>query len=280
MRALNLCLSCLIQSISYVKLIQLKSLVCVKTVALLLICILSYGQEIPQKVVNENAQFWISTNNVFRVANRWAILNDIHIRRNNFIADPNFYFLRVGGQYYLNSNLRFASGYAHLWLTPSGDWDSFQNENRVYQQLSLSRRYEKMNALFRIRLEQRFFNNVQDGRSLEDDSFVNRIRFLVSTGFPFKKEGPTEFILANETHLNFGKDVIFNTFNQNRLTIGLKHKISSKWKVDFGYMMVYQQLATGNVYNLNHTLRLFFYGSFDFRKNKDLPFNEVRHGDE
>ena len=260
--------------------IQLKSLVCFKTVALLLIGTLSYGQEIPQKVVNENAQFWISTNNVFRVANRWAILNDIHIRRNNFVADPNFYFLRVGGQYYLNSNLRFAAGYAHLWLTPTGDWDSFQNENRVYQQLSLSRRYEKMNALFRIRLEQRFFNNVQDGRSLEDDSFVNRIRFLVSAGFPFKKDGPTEFILANETHLNFGKDVIFNTFNQNRLTIGLKHKLSSKWKVDFGYMMVYQQLATGNVYNLNHTFRLFFYGSFDFRKNKDLPFNEVRHGDE
>jgi len=261
-------------------LIQLKSLVCFKTVALLLIGTLSYGQEMPQKVVNENAQFWISTNNVFRIANRWAILNDIHIRRNNFVADPNFYFLRVGGQYYLNSNLRFAAGYAHLWLTPTGDWDSFQNENRVYQQLSLSRRYEKMNALFRMRLEQRFFNNVQDGRSLEDDSFVNRIRFLVSVGFPFKKDGPTEFILANETHLNFGKDVIFNTFNQNRLTIGLKHKLSSKWKVDFGYMMVYQQLATGNVYNLNHTFRLFFYGSFDFRKIKDLPFNEVRHGDE
>jgi hypothetical protein len=44
--------------------------------------------------------------------------------------------------------------------------------------------------------------------------------------------------------------------------------------------MVYQQLAAGNVYNLNHTLRLFFYGSFDFRKNKNLPFNEVRHGEE
>ncbi|WP_149303818.1 DUF2490 domain-containing protein [Pareuzebyella sediminis] len=258
----------------------MKSFVFGLTVILFLVSDCTRGQELPERVVNENAQFWISTNNVFRIANRWAILNDIHIRRNNFLADSNFYFLRVGGQYYLNANLRLATGYAHLWLTPTGDWDNFQNENRIYQQLSVSKRYERMNALFRIRLEQRFFNNVQDGQSLNDDFFVNRIRFLVSAGFPFKQDGATELILANEIHLNFGQDVVFNTFNQNRLTIGVKHKLSRHWKVDCGYMMVYQQLAAGNVYNLNHTLRLFFYGSFDFRKNKNVPFNEVRHGEE
>ncbi len=240
----------------------------------------SYSQELPERVVNENAQFWISTNNLFRVANRWAILNDIHVRRNNFLADPNFYFLRFGSQFYLNANLRLAAGYAHLWLTPTGDWDNFQNENRIYQQLSLSRRYEKLNALFRIRIEQRFFNNVVDGQSLNDDFYVNRLRFLISAGFPFKQDGPTEFILANEIHLNLGKEVVFNTFNQNRLTVGIKHKLNKNWKVDCGYMMVYQQLAAGNVYNLNHTLRLFFYGSFDFRKNKNSPFDEIRHSEE
>lgn len=238
------------------------------------------AQELPEKVINENAQFWISTNNVFRISDRFALLNDLHIRRTEFVKEDNFYFLRVGGQYYINANLRLAGGYAHLWLTTNGDWDAYLNENRIYQQLSISKRYERLNALFRLRLEQRFFNNVQDGQSLNNDFFVNRIRFLASAGFPLKKGGRTELILANEIHLNFGKDVVFNTFNQNRLTFGIKHKLSKSWKFDCGYMMVFQQLATGNVYNLNHTLRLFFYGSFDLRKNKKLPFNEVRHGDE
>jgi hypothetical protein len=240
----------------------------------------SRAQELPEKVINENAQFWISTNNLFRVAERWAVLNDIHIRRTNFMADPNFYFLRVGGQYYIKPNLRVAGGYAHLWLTTQGNWDAFQNENRIYQQFSISQRYENLNALFRLRLEQRFFNNVVDGTSLKDDFYINRLRFLVSVGFPFKKGGKTEFLLADEIHLNFGEEVVYNTFNQNRLTIGIKHKLSEQWKFDLGYMMVYQQLAVGNTYNLNHTLRLFFYGSFDFRKNKNKPFDEVRHGEE
>jgi hypothetical protein len=240
----------------------------------------SYGQDVPEKVINENAQFWISTNNVFRISERWALLNDIHIRRTDFVAEPNFYFLRVGAQYYIKPNLRVAGGYAHLWLTTQGNWDRFQNENRIYQQFSISQRFEKLNALFRLRTEQRFFNNVVDGTSLNDDFFVNRVRFLVSVGIPFKEGGKTQFMLADEIHLNFGEEVVFNTFNQNRLTVGIKHKINNHWSFDTGYMMVYQQLAAGNVYNLNHTLRLFFYGSFDFRKDKKEPFDPVRHGEE
>lgn len=238
------------------------------------------AQELPEKVINENVQFWTSANLVFRIGERWALLNDYHIRRTDFVAKPNFYFLRFGGQYYIKPNIRVAGGYAHLWLTPQGTWDSYQNENRIYQQFSISQRFPKLNALFRLRTEQRFFNTVVNGSSLNDDFLIHRVRFLVSVGFPFKEGGNTEFLLADEIHLNFGENVVYNTFNQNRLTVGIKQKLNDQWKFDFGYMMVYQQLAPGNVYNLNHTLRLFFYGSFDFRKNKSQPFDPVRHGEE
>jgi len=238
------------------------------------------AQEQLEKVINENQQFWISTNNIFRISERWAILNDIHVRRTDFVSNPNFYFIRAGAQYYIKPHLRVAAGYAHLWLTTQGNWDTFQNENRIYQQFSISQRYEKLNALFRLRTEQRFFNNIVDGANINDDFTVHRVRFLVSVGVPLKKGGKTQFILANEIHLNFGKNIIFNTFNQNRFTAGIKRQINKQWSFDLGYMMVYQQLASGNTYNLNHTLRLFFYGSFDFRKNKKEPFNPVRHSEE
>ena len=243
-------------------------------------CTSVFGQEAQEKSINENAQFWTSTNIVFRVSDKWSVLNDIHIRRTDFITEPNFYFLRFGGQYYIKPNIRAAAGYAHLWLTNSGNWDIYQNENRTYQQFGIFEKFPKLNAFFRLRLEQRFFNTVVDGKSLNDNFMTHRLRFLISVGFPFKEGGKTEFMLADEIHLNFGKEVIYNTFNQNRLTVGIKHKINDQWKFDFGYMMVYQQLAAGNVYNLNHTLRLFFYGNFDFRKDKSGKIDEIRHGDE
>lgn len=251
---------------------------------LVLLVLLPFGvlnaQETPEKIINENVQFWISTNNVFRLSEKWAVLNDLHIRRSDFVAKPNFYFVRVGGQYYIKPNIRLAGGYAHLWLTSSGDWDAYLNENRTYQQFSISQKFPKLNAFFRLRLEQRFFNNVVEGNSLEDDYLIHRVRFLISGGIPLNESGTTELLLADEIHLNFGKEVVYNTFNQNRLTIGVRQKLSEQWKVDFGYMMVYQQLAAGNVYNLNHTMRLFFYGNFDFRKDKTQKIDEVRHAEE
>ncbi|WP_115461386.1 DUF2490 domain-containing protein [Winogradskyella aurantiaca] len=255
-----------------------------RTIVLVMALILTYGtshsQELPEKVINENVQFWISTNNVFRISERWAILNDIHVRRTDFVAKPNFYFIRFGGQYYIKPNIRLAGGYAHLWLTPSGSWDAYQNENRIYQQFSISQKFPKLNAFFRLRTEQRFFNNVVNGQSLNDDFLIHRVRFLISGGIPFKEGSRTELMIANEIHLNFGKNVVYNTFNQNRLTLGIRHKLNDQWKFDCGYMLVYQQLAVGNVYNLNHTIRLFFYGNFDFRKNKATKIDEIRHGEE
>lgn len=242
------------------------------------------AQEEPEapvsKEINEVAQFWISTNNVYRIADKWSILNDIHIRRTDFIRNPNFYFLRVGAQYYIKDNLKVAGGYAHLWLTTIDSWIAYRNENRIYQQFSVSQKFPKLNTLFRLRTEQRFFNDVIEGESLDNNFFVHRFRLLISLGFPFREGGKTQFMFADEIHLNFGKEIIYNTFNQNRLTLGIKHTLSKNWKFDCGYMMVYQQLATGFNYNLYHTFRLFFYGNFDFRKDKSQQFDEFRHGGE
>lgn len=233
-----------------------------------------------KKDINEVAQVWLSTNNVFLLSDKWAVLNDIHIRRTDFIRNPNFYFIRFGGQYNLKENLRVAGGYAHLWLTNVDSWIEYKNENRIYQQFSVTQKFPKLNTLFRIRTEQRFFNDVVEGESLENNFFIHRVRLLLSLGFPFSPQSKTQFLFADEIHLNFGKEVVYNTFNQNRLTLGIKHELSEDWKFDFGYMMVFQQLGTGVDYNLYHTLRLFFYGKFDFRKDKSKKLDEIRHGEE
>ena len=59
---------------------------------------------------------------------------------------------------------------------------------------------------------------------------VHRIRFLFGIDFPFKKGGTTRFMLADEVHLNFGKKVVFNTFNQNRIILGIKQKMTKNQK--------------------------------------------------
>ncbi len=239
------------------------------------------SEPLQEKVVFSNTHFWISTNNVFIFSKRWGILNDIHIRRTNFLKDPSFYFIRLGVQYWISNNLRVAGGYAHLWLADENQkWQRYTNENRIYQQLSFSQRNTWSNLFLRLRTEQRFFNTVENGRSLNDTRLVHRVRFLISLGIPFRKGGRTGFLIANEVLLNFGESIVFNTFDQNRLTLGITYKLSKSWRMDTGYMMVYQQRSSGFEYNLNHTLRLFFYGNFDLRKDKSKKLEVLRQADE
>ncbi len=123
-------------------------------------------EELPSKNINEQFQTWISLNTVFQFTKHWSGLADLHIRRSNFVKNPSFNFIRFGARYNFNDNLKLSGGYAHLWLARDENWTLYLNENRVYQEFILADTYPTFSGLFRIRTEQRIFNNVQDGISL------------------------------------------------------------------------------------------------------------------
>ncbi|HLG38384.1 MAG TPA: hypothetical protein VI461_01910 [Chitinophagaceae bacterium] len=50
------------------------------------------------KQVNHQYQSWFSVNTVTRINEHWAILADGHIRRNHFLAQSSFEFIRSGIQ--------------------------------------------------------------------------------------------------------------------------------------------------------------------------------------
>ena len=53
-----------------------------------------------------------------------------------------------------------------------------------------------------------------------------------------------------------------------RVFLGVKQTLGRSWSFDLGYMLLYQQKASGYPYDLNHTLRWFFYFTPDLRKVK------------
>ena len=74
--------------------------------------------------------------------------------------------------------------------------------------------------------------------------------------------------VANEVLIQFGRSVVYNTFDQVRLFGGIRQNIGRGWSYDCGYMLVFQQNAGGLSYNRNHTIRLFFYYTMDTRREK------------
>ena len=228
----------------------------------------------------EQAQFWTSINSTARISKRWGMIADIHIRRTNSISDPNFYFLRLGAAYWLNDQISFAGGTAALWrATETDSGREYALERRIYQQALWRAVIGKITFLQRVRVEQRW-QEVLDTNSGSVDRvrFSTRFRFLISAAVQvFENPKLPRPVLSNEILFHAGKEIVYNTFDQNRLFIGFNQRIGKNLMVDYGYMMVYQQRYTGNQYDLNHIFRLFLYYSPDFRKkvDKDLPHYPV-----
>ena len=233
-----------------------------------LIPLFATAQGAPAKEVNDQQQVWVSINSTMRFSERWGGIADVHVRRNNFLADPSFYFIRGGASYWLTDNLTLVAGYAHMWLAPSqAGWSTFADENRLYEQLIYTSSIGKVGVLARFRDEHRWRETIVDDRSTGKFVFSNRLRYLFSLGIPLSsKPRFPQISIANEVAVQFGRSVTLNTFDQVRLFGGIRQSIGKGWSYDLGYMLVYQQKASGYQYDRNHTLRLFFYYTLDARR--------------
>ena len=235
-----------------------------------------------EKEIDHQVHFWTSINSTMRLSNHWGVMGDFHIRRTNIIKDPSFYFLRIGGVYWINDKISLAGGGAVLWLANIQiDETYFSQERRIFQQLLWRSVNGKVGFLQRIRNEQRWHDIVNEDGSYNRTRFSNRVRFLISASIKvFEKDTAPRLIFADEILFHFGSEIVYNTFDQNRFFVGFNQRINKNLVFDYGYMAVLQQKYSGYKYDLNHTIRLFFYYSPDFRKRKEknLPHYPVSGG--
>ena len=180
------------------------------------------SQTVKEKEVNHQFQTWVSLNSVTKFSQHWGIVADVHLRTNDFFQDNNFFFLRGGVSYIPNSKFSFTGGYAHMWLAPKNpSWSTFSDENRIYQQAQMNTKSGNVSVVHRLRNEQRWqeiiINDVETG----ENKFSNRVRYLLSTTIPiFKKKSAPSLVISDELLIQFGQDVVLNTFDQNRFFIG------------------------------------------------------------
>jgi hypothetical protein len=239
---------------------------------LLFFPLIGSGQNVKNKDVTVQSQSWFACISSFKISDRWVLSADAHMRRNDFLARNSFVIVRGGIGYEIRPSLLGTFGYAHLWLSPShANWSTIANENRIYQQALYSTKIGNVTVGQRVRNEQRWQDIIVEDHKLDGLRFSNRVRYQLSCFIPISKNKSVPMlVVADEVLLQFGKDIVYNAFDQNRIFVGIRQSISKEWSYDFGYMQVYQQRASGYQYDQNHTLRLFFYYNKGFKEHKNM----------
>jgi hypothetical protein len=229
-----------------------------------------------QKKVMEIVQVWLGYVNQTRINEKWGVWFDANIRTSdNFTNGFSVSFLRPGIMYFLSENTSLILGYAFANYFAGNDGRNIaMPEHRPWQQIMWANRYPKFRLQQRLRLEERFRRKVENPDKLADGyDFNYRLRYNFSFSTPLSRKAfaphTLSLVFNDEAMLNFGQEILTNTFDQNRLFGGLNYHFSQSSSLQAGYMYTFQQQGTGAQYRNIHTVRINFLHNPDLRKKKE-----------
>jgi hypothetical protein len=225
-----------------------------------------------QKQINKQSGVWLGYFNQTRLTDRWGLWLDLHARRTQFFDRWSTQIFRPGVTYYAGDNLRLTAGYAYVRSFPAVGLHTIRPENRLWQQVLWTSRQRRLQTLQWIRLEERFNRKIANDQLQDGHDFNFRFRYLLNLMVPLNRDfidAKTLFFAFNdEIHINAGKQITFNLFDQNRFFVGLGYQFTKQFNMQVGYMNQFQQLPSGNHFNSNNVLRVFVFHNLDLRAKK------------
>ncbi|HYE55231.1 MAG TPA: DUF2490 domain-containing protein [Chitinophagaceae bacterium] len=226
-----------------------------------------------QKQTTHVQQVWLAYFNQTRFSDKWGLWADVHLRtKEDFAEDLSTFIGRVGIMYYINDNAKLTAGYGYVNHFPAGATTISQPEHRPWQQFQWHTKYPKARLMQYIRLEERFRRKIENNELADGHLFNYRLRYNIFYNVPLSKNAfaprTLSFIANDELHINFGKEIVYNYFDQNRFFIGLGYHLNARDQLQFGYMNLFQQLGSGNQYRNIHAVRVYFAHNLDVRKKE------------
>ena len=243
--------------------------------SLVFVIFLSLQLSAQTKTTTHVEQVWLAYFNQTRFSDKWGMWADLHLRtKEDFFTNFSTGIIRLGLTYYLNTDAKFTLGYAYVNHFPGGNHKNIsQPEHRPWQQFQWHTNYPKLKLMQYIRLEERYVRKVLNDVELADGyNFNFRVRYNFFSQFPIGKKrfqpGSFSFVLNDEIHINFGEEIVYNTFDQNRFFLGFQYQLANNMNLQFGYLNQFVQTSSGNEYRSINAARIFLLHNIDARKKK------------
>lgn len=173
----------------------------------------------------------------------------------------------LGGCYFLQSPQNPNTKVNNLVVPEIRPHVEFKNKQKFGKKIEINQRF---------RFEARFPHKTNANRTALEDSysFSNfRFRYQIRTLIPLLKSKSEKnmlaLVLADEIMFNFGRNIIFNVFDQNRFFGGLGSQLKENLFLEVGYMNWFQQRSTGMDFYDRDILRFTMTQNIDLRKKSE-----------
>lgn len=241
------------------------------TLLLFLVCFFSNAQT--EKNVDHQNLLWTRYYNLLTLNNKWSLHSEFDNRIFLNPVEENLFEFRVQGRYKINDNIELGAGLAYFSTTtqdPEITNDFFVPEYRGQQDIIWKQEIGKITLIQRFQVEERFFHNANKEGLLPGTTFFWRFRYRIQGEYSFwKKENQfLKAVVYDELMINGGKNVVKNTFDQNRIYAALHYGVNKNIALELGYLNSFQQRASGVDYFNRDIIRFTFYHKINLHKKK------------
>lgn len=243
------------------------------SVILLLTLILTAHRSDAQRQILTNHHAWYNYFGNHRFTEKWGVHTELQLRRANWLPQTQQTLARIGTDYRLNDHVMITAGYAWIFTDRYGKLPATKayQENRAWQQIHLIQQLSKITLQHRYRLEQRWVEAFSSDTTPTQTIYSNRIRYRFQTLIPLnnqKIELNTWFVVFNnEVWINFGKNIKYNIYDQNRAYAGIGYQFSKSGNAQLGYLHQAIFKADGIHVESNHTVHVAITYNIDLRKS-------------
>lgn len=232
---------------------------------LLILILFSSNLNAQEKNIETQNILWTRYLLKFQTTEKWTFTFDVEERMYMFPFRQHQFLPSLGANYKLDDSFSISASMMYFELTlpqdPSADFSEIQNELRPQIALNFNHSINsKWTFVGRFKTEWRYIK-----RPDLDSYFFRNYRFRMRMGLKYKINNNFTANILEEIHINAGKNIIRNVFDQNRLSTGISYKINDKFQLETGYLYWFQQRATGDdffsrnivYFTLKHNLKLY-----------------------
>ena len=244
-----------------------------KKIAILILFILVVKNVQSQTEILKDQGSWLTFTNKVKISNKFYFTNVIQQRRVRFLKETQGFLIAPSINYKLLNNVSVGAGYMFFKYFPNGVSHSpiHKNENRFFQQISLTSQVGKFKISNRLRFEERVIELINSNVTpniIDGDKYVNRFRYRLQATtnlFKLKNEKYIMGKLSNEIRIRFANGITEPDFDQNNFEALLGYKLASNSTFWMGYGRYYSRKNSFK-YVSNNILHVTLSYNFDISK--------------
>jgi hypothetical protein len=231
-----------------------------------------------EKNIDHQSLLWTRYYNHLTLNNKWSIHTEFDNRIFINPTEQNLFAIRMQGRYKINANIEVGGGFVYFSVTtqdPDVSFDFKIPEYRGQQDITWKQDFGSFTLNQRYQVEERFFQNANKEELLSGTTFFWRFRYRLQGEYScWKKENQyLKAIVYDELMINGGKNIVKNTFDQNRIYAALQYGVNKNIALELGYLNSFQQRASGVDYFDRDIIRFSFFHKIKLKEKHKASEN-------